>query len=516
MARRMIRGTPARGIVIGCLVLALASVVLLSWPPSSDPFAWITWGQEVTNPHVTLTINGGPSWKPFPVFFTTIFGLFGNAGPDLWLMLVRTIGLLALYGAFRLGRRFAGVPAGVIAAVALLLLQDYLRYMARGTSEPLVLASVLWAIELHFAHHRRWAYALIVLGALNRPELFAFVGLYAIYLWVTDRGSRPLAVAGILLIPFGWLVPPWINTGNAFQANSAALGGQGGASNGIALLGTSPSLMTPPIVLLAVVGAGLAAWKRDRAILGLAVLALVWAFIAALETQVSFGTMRYLLPGAAIGCVLAGVAVVRLAQLAGERLGGTWVPWAVGVLIVVLSLPWMIPRAGRLGSQVREANLAGHLQHGLFLAVSRAGGRGAIVPCRRSVVAVNHTMASALAWKLEIPLTRSNGVLRRTGVVFTHGKTEPAGSPPVIRHRASRRLELIARAEGWCVLRVTGLSSSGTPHCAPADRLTYSPAAKARPLAAGSPVGATAQQRSQHVEAVHRGELLPSWLSRAR
>ncbi len=179
------------------------------------------------------TINGGPSWKPFPVFFTTIFGLFGNAGPDLWLLLVRTIGLLALYGAFRLGRRFGGVPAGVIAAIALLLLQDYLRYMARGTSEPLVLASVLWAIELHFAGHRRWAYVLIVLGALNRPELFAFVGLYAIYLWITDHGSRPLAVAGLLLIPFGWLVPPWINTGNAFQANSAALGGQGGASNGI-------------------------------------------------------------------------------------------------------------------------------------------------------------------------------------------------------------------------------------------------------------------------------------------
>ncbi len=465
----MLRGTPARGIVIGCLAVAVASVLLLSWPPSSDPFAWISWGQEVTNPHVVLSLNGGPSWKPFPVFFTTIFGLFGGAQPGLWLVMVRTIGLLGLYGAFRVGHRLGGPPAGVIAAIALLLTSDYLRYMARGTSEPIVVAAVLWAIEAHLAERPRWAYVLVVLGALNRPELTAFAGLYAVYLWLRVPGSRPLAVAGLVLIPFGWLVPPWINTGNAFQANSAALGGQGGAKNGLVLLAMSHRLMTLPVLVLAAVGAALAAWRRDRTLLALAVVAVAWAILTAIETELSFGEMRYLLPGAAVGCVVAGVAVVRLADLAAAG-RGRWLAIAVGAGLIVLTLPWTIPRSGALAEQVREANLAGHLEHGLFTSVDRAGGRRALVPCRHSSVAVNHTMASALAWKLELPLTRSNGVLRGTGFVFVHAKVEPAGSPPAIRHRAARHVRVVARTGGWRVLEVTGGRVALTPRCAPGDR----------------------------------------------
>src|SRR4029077_541798 len=106
---------PVAPIVGVCFVLALISVLVLSWVPSSDPWAWIDWGQEIANSNVSLSLGGGPSWKPFPVVFTSVFGLFGGAAPHLWLLVTRTASLLAFVAAFRLGRRFGGVAAGVIA-----------------------------------------------------------------------------------------------------------------------------------------------------------------------------------------------------------------------------------------------------------------------------------------------------------------------------------------------------------------------------------------------------------------
>ena len=66
-------------LIAGAFVLAVISVLVINWVPSSDPWAWIDWGQEITSSHISLSLAGGPSWKPFPVVFTTVFGLFGHA-----------------------------------------------------------------------------------------------------------------------------------------------------------------------------------------------------------------------------------------------------------------------------------------------------------------------------------------------------------------------------------------------------------------------------------------------------
>src|SRR5437763_14055732 len=121
-------------LIAGAFLLALISVLVISWVPSSDPWAWIDWGQEISSSHISLSLAGGPSWKPFPVVFTTVFGLFGHAAPDMWLVVARTAGLLALLAAFRLGRRFGGVLAGIVTVIALCFVHDALFYFARGAS----------------------------------------------------------------------------------------------------------------------------------------------------------------------------------------------------------------------------------------------------------------------------------------------------------------------------------------------------------------------------------------------
>ncbi len=92
---------------MGCVALAAISAAVLPTVPSYDPWAWIVWGREVVDPHLSFAVGGGPSWKPLPVIFTTVFGLFGGAAPTLWVITARAGGLLGLAGAFQLARRLA-------------------------------------------------------------------------------------------------------------------------------------------------------------------------------------------------------------------------------------------------------------------------------------------------------------------------------------------------------------------------------------------------------------------------
>src|ERR1700748_3691804 len=74
------------GLVVVSLVIAAVSLVFPS-TPSYDPWSWIIWGRQIV--HGSLDLQNGPSWKPLPVVFTTVFGLFGQAAPNLWLVVAR-------------------------------------------------------------------------------------------------------------------------------------------------------------------------------------------------------------------------------------------------------------------------------------------------------------------------------------------------------------------------------------------------------------------------------------------
>ena len=93
-------------------LLVAALSLLRPYALAFDPMAWAVWGREVGR--LALDTTSGPSWKPFPVLFTTPFALVGGAAPALWLIVARAGGLLALAGVFalaaRLGGRWAGSP----------------------------------------------------------------------------------------------------------------------------------------------------------------------------------------------------------------------------------------------------------------------------------------------------------------------------------------------------------------------------------------------------------------------
>src|SRR3954451_40903 len=178
------RRVPALALlVLGCFALAALSLLLPS-VPTQDSWSWIVWGREVL--HFSLDTTSGSSWKPLPVLFTTVFSVFGDSAPELWLLVARAGGLLAVLFAFRIAAKLAGpgfgVLAGVVAAVSMLS-ADWLRYLAHGNVEPLSAGLVLAAVDRGLDGHRHQAVFLGFLAALGRPEIFPFLLLYALFVF---------------------------------------------------------------------------------------------------------------------------------------------------------------------------------------------------------------------------------------------------------------------------------------------------------------------------------------------
>ena len=91
------------GALAGVALVIAALSLLIPSTPSYDPWAWIVWGREIV--HLNLQTTGGPTWKPLPVIFTTLFAPFGRAAPDLWLVIARAGALMAVAMVFKLSVR---------------------------------------------------------------------------------------------------------------------------------------------------------------------------------------------------------------------------------------------------------------------------------------------------------------------------------------------------------------------------------------------------------------------------
>jgi len=380
---------PWRALLMGCFGIAALSLLLPS-VPTYDPWAWIIWGREITEG--ALTTTDGPSWKPLPVLFTTPFALFGDdAAPLLWLVVARAGGLLAIAMAYRLGARLGGPLAGLIAAGALALAAEFMRNFARGNSEGLLVALVLWAIERHLDGRRLDAFLLGFGAALLRPEVWPFWGLYGLWLAWREPGRRAAVGACFAGCAVLWFVPEWIGSGNPLRAAERARQPNPdspafAASPFLEVFRRSSSVLSLPVLLGALAAVALAAreWRRERAgglILALAATAVVLMVGVALMTEFGFaGNLRYVALPAALVCVLAGVGWVGVVRLARVRLGaprGALVGLALAALALPLVLPGVRDVQRDAGLVRSEADFYGSLKD----VVARAGGRDEVLAC---------------------------------------------------------------------------------------------------------------------------------------
>jgi len=441
------------------LAMALGSLLLgslsLLYPstPSYDPWGWLLWGREIL--HLKLNTVGANSFKPLPVLFTLPFALFGKAQPDLWLAVGRSGAIFAVAMAFRLAARLTlwfgpakdgswtasrlisygpAILAGAIAAISVVLAPEYVRDAAIGYSEDLGAGIVLLAVDRHLDDKPRQAFVLGFFPALDRPEIWAFWGLYGLYLFRRDPGARKLVVALFAAVPCLWFLPELWGSGHIFRGVNQALHPHNGAASFskcpycTELRAASHSVLSRVKITVALIAAGaafsiwralrrrtsgLAAAVREQAhrpegiVLVMAVVGILWFLEITAMTQAGFsGNTRYLIIGGAlvlvVGAVGWGVLALKLGQLLARRIRP-----ATGAAVAVLALTaafLVFPDWVGTHFKARSLNHALRYQAELRADVSkiihRAGGARKVLACG-SVETENYEVPM-VAWYLGV------------------------------------------------------------------------------------------------------------------
>jgi len=441
-ARDLVREHPLATAVVAALALSALSLLYPS-TPSYDPWAWIQWGRDIMQ--FELDTNTGPSWKPLPVLFTTLFAPFGDAAPDLWLVIARAGGILALVMCFRLASRLvgggrAGVAGGIVAALGLLLSTYFLRNTMMGYSEALMIALVLFAIERHADDHHGQAFALGFGAALLRPEVWPFIGLYGLWLMWREPEHRKLVVGLGFATAFLWLVPEWWGSGQPFRAASRAQQVANGSialsdNPALALVQRARTLLMPIDKIGIILALGFTGWTMARTrrvplAFWIAGSAAAWVGIVAVMTQGGFaGNERYLAMPVALGCVLSGAGWASLGKRLNRMAPKNKRRWAgplIAAALTAVAIPLAIPRLGQLDKDDTTLRFQAQLRDDLHQAVKQYGGRERALACG-DIYAGAYNVAM-VSWMLDVPGEAVNYEPSIPGVIF-RGRSRKSVNP---------------------------------------------------------------------------------------
>jgi hypothetical protein len=452
--------------------LAIAALSLL-YPstPSYDPWSWLIWGRQIL--HGQLHIEGGSSWKPLPVIFTTVFALFGSAQPNLWLIVARAGAVISVLmsvkltvritwnlvarrreeGWFsglawvgRLGAVAPAVLAGAIVLICTALTPTYPSNMMLGYSEGLMTAACLIAAERAWDGHHRQAFALGLIPALDRPEVWIVWGPYGLWLMWKDRGARVLVIGLGVLMLLLWIVPQKLGSGSVTGLLSHPLKNhskQSAVNSSFPFWNELDHKVRPlvlerielaALLLMAWTGSlvlsarrRLGSWRsavREHAAAVAAALAgafgFLWWILIAIETQAGFaGNPRYAVlgvmlinvsGGAAYGWVCLGLARIAAAgwSLVSRRSrargwGSRVVLSTVVVLVVFVFVPERFThRMPTLTSIRYSLRYQARLREEVASLIKRDGGPKRVMGC--GSVMANNLQLTMVAWYLDVPI----------------------------------------------------------------------------------------------------------------
>ncbi len=310
------------------IVISLLVVLWAKSRPGYDPYGWLVWGKLTI--HGALDTNGAPSWKPLPFVFTVPFSLFGRYSLWLWMVFSVAVSLAGLIFAWRIAfrlvgadpaHRYAAYAAGLFAALFVFGMQDvvshltYAHYVLSAESDTMIVTFVLAAVDFHLSGHHRWAFWMWWLGGLGRPEVWPFLGLAGIYLWLKAPSYRRWLIAALGGILFLWFVVPGLSSKSFFTAGNIAHNSPREV-HGNKVTGTISrfhALEANTVWVLAGLSVALAAWRRWWTILALAAAALVWLIIEIGFSIKGYPSVpRYMFESGAIVAVLAAAFIGRL------------------------------------------------------------------------------------------------------------------------------------------------------------------------------------------------------------
>jgi len=245
------------------------------------------------------------------------------------------LGALTLWAVFEIARRLCGERAGLVAGVFYVLCPFTLFYDRMALTEAGLAATtaltVLFGVRM--AESGRRAFAVLAGLSLAAGVLVKALGLLALPIPAlavlvlgplrARLGVLALAYA-VGLPPAAWAYRSFAATDNAQHMAELFTGGGLGLAARLGALAESASWLwtwcTPPLVVLAAVGAALALVRRERGPLLLALLAVYP--VVAFSSVLTWRMPRYLLP--------AAVPLLVLAAHGLDALAGRLAAWAPG------------------------------------------------------------------------------------------------------------------------------------------------------------------------------------------
>jgi hypothetical protein len=405
---------------LGTAALVLVSVAVVrvaNCRPGFDPYGWLVWGHQTLIG--SLDTNAAPSWKPLPYLFTVPFALAGHLQLWLWMVTAVAISLSGMVFAARLayrltaapaGRRWAAILAALVAAAALNTITQrsptysVWHYILSDQSDPMIVALCLGAIDCHLSGRHRWAFVLGALASLGRPEVWAFLGPYAIWAWRARPSMRPLLAAGTVAIAALWFGIPAITSRSPFVAADNAFY-SGRRLHGDLVFGTISrflDLQPRGLELAGLLSVVLAVWRRDRVTLALAGAVVVWVAVEIATVIHGWpGVPRYMFePAGLLGVVAAvglGRALVESPQLP--------TPLGLGALALVAALlasalPTALSDARAEHRDLREQRLRTRTLGLLSAEIAGYGGPDRFHPCGEPLTRLQYQ--SAVAWSLRL------------------------------------------------------------------------------------------------------------------
>jgi hypothetical protein len=422
-------------IVAVALVIFSAVIVLAAGArPGYDPYGWLVWGYQTL--HASLNLGGAPSWKPFTFLFTVPYALFGHYALWLWMTTAVASSLAGCIFAGRIAyrvvatspstvssslggsardssfatstapeRRSAAIAAAVFAGLALLGIQDYMHYVLSVQSDPMLVTVCLAAIDCHLSGYRRWAFLLLALASLGRPEVWPFTGCYAIWAWRTIPAMRWLIGVSLLAIAALWFGVPEITNHRPNIAGELALKSprQLHSNKVIGTIDRFTALSYFPIELAAVLAVVIAAVRRNLVVLTLAGITVLWVVVEIAFSLHGFpGVPRYLFEPAGLTAVLGGIAVGWvLADL--PRLSAKLPRWSgipVVVVLVASLLPGALARAHTEHKDLNHERARTTEINRLAATINAIGGYKHLRACGRPVMNVEYV--SIMAWYIKL------------------------------------------------------------------------------------------------------------------
>jgi hypothetical protein len=266
---------------------------------------------------------------------------------------------------------------------------------------------------------------LAALAGLVRPEVWPFLGAYALCLWLADRGTLPVIAAALGAIPLLWFGGAQWGSGDAFQPQHVVLvpgrptPGALTQGHGLRAFSVFFKMLPPAVILLAVLAVVLsfpppspARWPVAFA----GATAVVWVTIIAVMVERGFTVIpRYLFLPAALVAILAGIGMARGIELVAgsRRRAAVAIAAAAAVVLSVHELLLLRDDARAVSSQAERDRV-------LEDAVALAGGAEAVRACGAVVTAWFEK--SALAWELglDLPDVTAREIPGRPQITFAY------------------------------------------------------------------------------------------------